>query len=261
MMTLWAISCERYLAICRSMKPKCCCSSNRKAAVSIAGIWIFAYFWSLPWCFMASFQSARFYDGSQVMICTTNITKKWHYLYVTSNVVIFFCLPLLVLIGMYSAIIRVIFLTYSPDEHPTRKQRKQAILMIIAIVVLFFICLFPIRVLVLWIIYTPQETINDLGLVAFSNILSVARIMVYINSAGNPLIYGLVSSRFRAAFKKTMKSCSSCFYRKSKKGKHGLLVQVNSKHHCQHHRVYRKNNKLAKLEKNKVEGRTAVAHV
>jgi len=145
-----------------------------------------------------------------VKVCRTRIIQKWHYVYVTAMTVVFFLIPLIVLIFMYSAIIRKIFLTRSPTENPPSRQRKQAILMIIGVVALFFVSLLPIRTVSLWMIYAPAKEQAKLGFVAYTNLISIARIMMNINSAGNPIIYGLVSSRFRIAFRKTIHMTKCC---------------------------------------------------
>lgn len=64
----------------------------------------------------------------------------------------------------------------------------------------FFLCLLPLRVFFLWILASPHEDILALGMEGYYNILYFCRIMFYLNSAMNPILYNMTSARFRAAF-------------------------------------------------------------
>lgn len=68
------------------------------------------------------------------------------------------------------------------------------------VVLCFFLCLMPYRVLALWIIVTPSEITNEISPEKWYNILYFSRIMLYINSAINPILYNLMSSKFRIGF-------------------------------------------------------------
>ncbi|GJQ71799.1 Ethr [Trypoxylus dichotomus] len=83
---------------------------------------------------------------------------------------------------------------------PQIKYRKQVILMLGTVVVAFFVCLFPFRVFTLWILIAPNESVVNLGMEAYYNILYFCRIMIYINSAINPILYNIMSSKFRGGF-------------------------------------------------------------
>lgn len=80
------------------------------------------------------------------------------------------------------------------------KYRKQVIFMLGAVVLSFFVCLLPFRALTLWIIIASDETIMALGIEGYYNILYFCRIMLYLNSAMNPILYNLMSSKFRDGF-------------------------------------------------------------
>lgn len=80
------------------------------------------------------------------------------------------------------------------------KYRKQVIFMLGAVVLSFFVCLLPFRALTLWIIIVPSETILSLGIEGYYSVLYFCRIMLYLNSAMNPILYNLMSSKFRDGF-------------------------------------------------------------
>lgn len=77
-----------------------------------------------------------------------------------------------------------------------------------AVVISFFICLIPFRALTLWIIIVPRETIINLGSESYYTILYFTRILLYMNSALNPILYNLMSSKFREGFLKLL-GCKS----------------------------------------------------
>lgn len=73
------------------------------------------------------------------------------------------------------------------------------------VVLSFFICLLPFKALTLWIIVFPPETILSLGIDGYYILLYFCRVMLYLNSAINPILYNLMSSKFREGFVKLLK--------------------------------------------------------
>ena len=82
--------------------------------------------------------------------------------------------------------------------------RHQVIYMVITIFVYSFLCLFPLRVFLLWSVYSDDTEKAKLGPEAYLGLMSFCRIMYYLNSAGNPILYNLVSSKFRQACRKCL---------------------------------------------------------
>ena len=52
--------------------------------------------------------------------------------------------------------------------------------------------------------FVPVKTLNDFGLENYLNLLWFARIMYYVNSSTNPIVYNLVSTRFRNYFRRAV---------------------------------------------------------
>lgn len=137
---------------------------------------------------------------------------------------LFFILPVIILLIIYAIIAKSLILKRKsmvkicPNKSEVNyKARKQVVLMLGAVVVSFFMCLVPFRVLTLWIIFSPPENINQLGAVKYYSILYFCRIMLYLNSAINPILYNLMSSKFRRGF---MRICCFNFKRKRTMLKH-----------------------------------------
>lgn len=120
----------------------------------------------------------------------------------------FFLIPLIVLIILYSCIVRHLIRDSSTStsnssntgESYQNRARKQVVLMLLGVVLSFFICLAPFKILTLYLILAPTEQVFDIDLDTYFNILYSSRIMFYLNSAVDPILYNLMSSKFRAGF-------------------------------------------------------------
>ncbi|CAH1259449.1 Hypp2284 [Branchiostoma lanceolatum] len=77
----------------------------------------------------------------------------------------------------------------------------QVVHVLISVVALFFVCLTPHRVLQAWLLLTTQENINPDVLGAC---VVFIRTLVYLNSTLNPVLYTLVSCKFRSALVRTL---------------------------------------------------------
>lgn len=86
------------------------------------------------------------------------------------------------------------------------------------VVLSFFLCLIPFRVFTLWIIVVPEENVYKLGAEKYYNILYFCRIMVYLNSAVNPILYNLMSSKFRSGFLLCSDGRRKFYFRRSRNG-------------------------------------------
>lgn len=84
-------------------------------------------------------------------------------------------------------------------------------MMLVTVVTFFFICLLPFRALIVWIILAPHEEVMSLGNEGYYSLLYFCRIMFYLNSAINPILYNLMSSKFRNGFLKLCGIKKNCF--------------------------------------------------
>lgn len=90
------------------------------------------------------------------------------------------------------------------SDNPNSRARRQVVAMLGTVVVFFFLCLLPFRIFALWIILSSAEEVEHIGAEAYYNVLNFCRIMLYINSAINPILYNVMSSKFRSAFLKAL---------------------------------------------------------
>ena len=87
------------------------------------------------------------------------------------------------------------------NDNPNLRARRQVLG---TVVVFFFICLLPFRIFLLWFILSPEEDMQGLSEETYYNALNFCRVMYYINSAINPILYNAMSSKFRSAFLKAL---------------------------------------------------------
>ena len=209
-LTMLAVTFERYNALCHPFKNRMTTTISATLKTIIV-IWIVGIVLTLPFLVMTEHEDAMFYDGSPIKVCRTKVDEMWRYCYTIFIFITFFALPFVILIVYYARIIKQLMsdkLKSLAQNDRTAvnalQSRRQVVQMLIFIIVLFFVTLFPIRVFSLWLIFTPTAEAIKIGLEAYLNLISWARILMYINSAGNPIIYSLTSTKFKNAFKRIL---------------------------------------------------------
>ncbi|KAG5883583.1 hypothetical protein JTB14_014499 [Gonioctena quinquepunctata] len=151
----------------------------------------------------------EYIDGSLVFVCFTLVEDLFPCIFFISSIILFFLFPLAILIAIYALIANslmsqpTIMLSQRCATVPSQsviKYRKQVILMLGTVVLAFFICLLPFRALTMWIIIAPAGWNFEIGIENYYYILYFSRIMFHINSAVNPILYNIMSSKFRGGF-------------------------------------------------------------
>ncbi|KAK3781737.1 hypothetical protein RRG08_037140 [Elysia crispata] len=100
----------------------------------------------------------------------------------------------------------------------TARSRHQVARMLLVIVALFAVCFTPFKVFTLWLAFEDSSRVESLGFENYLNLLSLCRIVMYINSAGNPIIYAWMSPRFRRAFLLALPRCRRSTHREQDPG-------------------------------------------
>ncbi|XP_036323558.1 growth hormone secretagogue receptor type 1-like isoform X1 [Rhagoletis pomonella] len=205
-LTILAISFERYYAICEPLKAGYVCTKARAILICILA-WCIAAGFTSPIIWVADYKYVEYIDGSSVAVCLTQAVTNWTMGYFLMTISTFFILPLLILVVLYAIIAKNLISSNGPmlRIRPSKpelslKARKQVVLMLGAVVLSFFLCLLPFRMLTMWIILSSEQTFFDIGVERYYSLLYFCRIMFYLNSAINPILYNLMSTKFRKGF-------------------------------------------------------------
>ncbi|KAF6209916.1 hypothetical protein GE061_015670 [Apolygus lucorum] len=161
-----------------------------------------------PILVVADFREEEYIDGSMVKVCLMQADTFWPAFYFVMSIAVFFGLPLAILIILYTVIACHLMsnpgLVAPNTSTSATRYRRQVVMMLGTVVISFFVCLLPFRALTLFIIIFPSQYIFDLGMEKYYCILYFCRIMLYLNSAVNPILYNLMSSKFREGFRRLL---------------------------------------------------------
>ncbi|XP_013785689.1 growth hormone secretagogue receptor type 1-like, partial [Limulus polyphemus] len=202
-LTILAISFERYYAICKPLKAGYKCTKKR-ALIIIFLVWVVSILVTSPILAIAEYAYVEYVDGSLVPVCLTQANSLWKKIYFIFISSVFFWVPLVVLLIIYGMITnqlvvdRNLFTSVAGNNQILA--RKQVVVMLVAVIACFFVCLLPFRTFTIWSIVASPEQVQSLGMEGYYVLLYFCRIMFYINSAINPILYNVISSNFREGF-------------------------------------------------------------
>ncbi|XP_012148315.1 ecdysis triggering hormone receptor isoform X2 [Megachile rotundata] len=201
-LTILAISFERYYAICEPLRAGYVCTKARATFLCLLA-WVAAALCTSPILLMVSYDIEENADGTYTSTCNTVADTYWTMGFILTTILVFFVIPLLILVILYTVIARHLMTNPTISRGSSNnllKYRKQVMLMLGTVVLCFFLCLLPFRALTLWILLTPKSMIIDLGIEGYFTLLYFCRVMLYLNSAINPILYNLMSTKFREGF-------------------------------------------------------------
>uniref|UniRef100_A0A8C5UCE2 Neuromedin U receptor 2 n=1 Tax=Malurus cyaneus samueli TaxID=2593467 RepID=A0A8C5UCE2_9PASS len=193
-----ALSVERYIAVRHPLQAKLR-STRRRARSTILALWVLSVLFALPntathGIVLQHFPNGTLLPGSAV--CTV-VVPLWIYnciVQITS--LLFYALPM----GVISVLYYLMGLRLKGDEsleveemavNVQRPSRKSVTKMLFVLVIVFAICWAPFHIDRLF----------------FSFVVEWTSVFFYLSSATNPIIYNLLSQRFRMAFLSVISPC------------------------------------------------------
>ncbi|XP_029055578.1 growth hormone secretagogue receptor type 1 isoform X2 [Osmia bicornis bicornis] len=201
-LTILAISFERYYAICEPLRAGYVCTKARATFLCLLA-WVAAALCTSPILLMVSYEVEKNTDGTYISTCSIVANSDWSSGFIVTTILVFFVIPLLILVILYTVIARHLMTNPTISRGSSNnllKYRKQVMLMLGTVVLCFFLCLLPFRAFTLWILIVPPKMITDLGIEGYFTLLYFCRVMLYLNSAINPILYNLMSTKFREGF-------------------------------------------------------------
>ena len=219
-LTVILVTLERYVAICWPHKFKQL--STRPRAILVCGlIWLFTSLYKIPTIVFADLYKFNLiwpngtiyedYPKSKVecSYCLPRSYKHCNSFRLSLTVDQFLLLMVIpVTMVLYTLIVlqlqrltKTSSLRGSAGSSSTR-MKKQVVRMLIVTITVYIICITPFRLLNLFDIY-KHNLPPDITWI----LVNTARIMMYTNSAVNPIIYNIMSDRYRHAFRETFLCC------------------------------------------------------
>ncbi|XP_063856697.1 neuromedin-U receptor 2-like isoform X1 [Scylla paramamosain] len=212
-LTILAVSGERYVAITNPVYARTTHTLARTARV-VPVIWLLSLVAAVPWGYyyqVNQLQDPAGVDLPQSSWCSIPYHDKesrWSWLIWLSTVGAFI-MPMTILIFLYCRIGMVLSMD-PPARTPTAGNgaihtRRMGIRMLVAVVVAFFLCWAPFHAQRLMFgIVTSKDQWTDTLLSVHTQLFCFTGACYYLNSAVNPLLYSVMSVRFRNALRRSL---------------------------------------------------------
>nr|AWT50653.1 neuropeptide receptor [Diaphorina citri] len=219
-LTITAFTVERYIAICHPFLSHTFSKLSRAIKI-IIGIWVIA----LTFGYLQGIQYGILHGEDQyghiineLSICgLKNIYIAYSF---ELSFMVFFAIPMTLIVIFYVLIgVRLHRSTISRNNNVTTpcngreeahhrsdhgKATRRVVKMLVAVVVAFFICWAPFQFQRLITRYMPYPDNSSL-LTTMKVITYISGIMYYMSTTINPFLYNIMSLKFRAAFKDTLR--------------------------------------------------------
>ncbi|XP_067419206.1 motilin receptor [Emydura macquarii macquarii] len=194
-----ALTVERYLAICFPLKAKVVITKHRVKAV-IGALWAFALLSAGPFFFLVGVEQldnrTDFSRECKPTLLATQSGLLGTMLWVTTS---YFILPVLCLNVLYGLIGRELWRSKLRPQGPNaalrEKGHRQTVRILVVVVLAFVICWLPFHVGRIIFI-----NIQNTRMMLFSQYFNIFALQLfYLSASINPILYNLISKKYRAA--------------------------------------------------------------
>ncbi|CAG5135073.1 unnamed protein product, partial [Candidula unifasciata] len=232
-MTLVSICVERYIGIVHPMRAHILCSRTR-IAVTVSVIWPVAVVAGTPTLLFNEMQNSA--GDVKVKFCHMHFPHDpltYFLMFKYTELAIFYVLPLMVQVLLYGQVSRQLFHGSSKLRRESASDallaRRGVVKMLMLSVLVYLLSYFPHHALLVYMTFWPEEFHTTWTL----NVL--VSVLAYMNSAANPVLYGIFSQNFRLSFRSILcrsprqPALPSCqFYRKATFSTSGKFARATS---------------------------------
>ncbi|XP_061929483.1 pyrokinin-1 receptor isoform X3 [Apis cerana] len=224
-LTITAFTVERYVAICHPFISHTMSKLSRAVKFVII-IWLLALCLAVP----QAIQFGVVYENKNgsVILDTARCSMKWTLIEHAFEIstMLFFALPMTIIIVLYILIAiklrrsRMLTATVNRNHlsggtnHWDSGRGKSAaqrnvIRMLVAVVVAFFICWAPFHAQRLLAVYAQnsKDKPEDALVIVYTILTYMSGVFYYLSTTVNPLLYNIMSNKFREAFKLMLPNC------------------------------------------------------
>ncbi|KAK3089191.1 hypothetical protein FSP39_001631 [Pinctada imbricata] len=209
--TLTAVSTERYYAVCHPLKARYI-RTNKRAAIALVIIWTVAIAVSLPftWLQRVELRLALTPDADVGIRIAELCAEKYpnatlDHLHTYIIFVFWYIVPMAIMFFTYGSIAHRLWMRKpigDAQESPQNidKLKRKIIKMLIIIVLVFGICWLPFFAIQIY-------RLHNSATYGYRIALTIIQLIGYSNSMMNPLIYGFMNQRFQQSLKAMFRKC------------------------------------------------------
>ncbi|XP_066600212.1 neuropeptides capa receptor-like [Prorops nasuta] len=237
-LTIVAFSLERYMAICKPFRLQKMSQLKRPLHV-IMTVWLIALVAAVPFAIYTTVNYVEYPEGSgnyskESAICAMLLPCMPNFPLYELSCTFFFLIPMLVILFVYAKMgleirrsVREQLGSVHRDVHHIQS-RKSIIRMLSAVVIMFFVCWAPFHTQRLLYIYAQESDFYpDLNEVLY--ILSGC--LYYFSTTVNPILYNLMSAKYRTAFKQTICRDLLCKRRWTRRSQQSCRCSFDDQNH------------------------------
>ncbi|XP_076673170.1 pyrokinin-1 receptor isoform X2 [Andrena cerasifolii] len=225
-LTITAFTVERYVAICHPFISHTMSKLSRAVKFVIV-IWLSALCLAVPQAIQFGVVYEYNNNGSAI-VDSARCSMKWvlieHAFEIST--MLFFVVPMTLITVLYVLIAiklrrsRLMTATVKSNHMPAglnhcdsgrgkNAAQRNVIRMLVAVVVAFFICWAPFHAQRLLAVYaqSTEAEPEDALIIVYTILTYVSGVFYYLSTTVNPLLYNIMSNKFREAFKLTFSRC------------------------------------------------------
>ncbi|XP_013803756.2 motilin receptor [Apteryx mantelli] len=194
-----ALTVERYLAICFPLKAKVVVTKRRVKAI-IGALWVFAFLSAAPFFFLVGVEQAdNQTDFSRECKPTAQAVESGLLATMFWVTTTYFVLPVACLHVLYGCIGRQLWRSRGPLRGPAaalrEKDHRQTLRILVVVVLAFVVCWLPFHIGRIIFVNT-----QDTRMMLFSQYFNIFALQLfYLSASINPILYNLISKKYRAA--------------------------------------------------------------